>query len=370
MNERSLSRDEACAWLALNASGLTTLRQLALIDVFGSPAALFQATDDELLAVKGVERVHVAKLRRAVDELECDRLLQLLDDLGVSLLPITDSAYPPLLKEIHQPPVLLYVQGEILPRDELAVAVVGTRKCTPYGRRVARQLGYELASRGVTVVSGMALGADAEAHRGAIEAGGRTIAVLGCGIDITYPRQHQELRQEIVAHGAVTSELPPGTGPTREQFPRRNRIVSGLCMGVVVVEAPQGSGALITANLAAEQGRTVFAVPGDINRPESRGCNELIRDGAVLVQQVDDVLDELNITPEPLAPQAEAGSPAVNLSPDEAAVFECLGSEQRTVDELVEATGMESPRVMSALMLLEVKGLVRRFGGGTYARAR
>ncbi len=370
MSDRSMSREEACGWLILNVSELSIPRQLALLEAFGSPLAALGADDDELLAVRGIERIHVTKLRRAADQTDCDSLLRLLEDLGVRLLPITSADYPRLLREIQAPPPLLYVQGQILPRDEVAVAVVGTRKCTPYGRRVAHRLGYDLAARGVTVVSGMALGADAEAHRGAIEAGGRTIAVLGCGIDITYPRQHESLRKDIVDHGAVISELPPGTKPTRDQFPRRNRIVSGLCLGVVVVEAPQGSGALITAGLAAEQGRTVFAVPGDITRPESIGCNNLIRDGAVLVQQVDDILDELNVSVELAPPQPAAAKSAADLPPDEAAVYEKLASEPRTVDELVEATGLDSPRVMSALMLLEVKGLVRRFGGGTYARAR
>ncbi|MBC7288295.1 MAG: DNA-protecting protein DprA [Armatimonadetes bacterium] len=359
----------ARAWLILNHSGLSVARQLALIEVFGDAPAVVSADDQALSAVPGIDRIHVQKLRRAADQLDCDAVLGNLAELGVSLLPITSAEYPRLLREIPEPPPLLYVQGQLLPRDELSVAVVGTRKCTPYGRSVSRRLGYDLAARGLTVVSGMALGIDGEAHRGALEAGGRTIAVLGCGIDLTYPRQHEDLRKEIVASGAVISELPPGTTPSRDQFPKRNRIISGLSLGVVVVEAPAGSGALITARLAAEQGREVMAIPGDITRAESRGCNELIRDGATLVQQVDDVIEALNVSPEPVAPTLETGS-APSLPPDEARVYDSLSTEPRTVDELVQATGLDSPRVMAALMLLEIKGLVRRFGGGTYARAR
>jgi DNA processing protein len=360
-----MDSQEQAAWIILNASGLSPARQLALLAAFGSAAAILAATDAQLRQVDGIEALHVHKLRRAQRATDVEAILQRLAQWQGRIVPITAPEYPPRLRDLAEPPPVLFVQGELRPRDQQAVAVVGTRKCTPYGRQIAHQFGYELAARGLTVVSGLALGADAEAHRGALEAGGRTIAVLGCGLDITYPAQHQQLRAQIAAAGAVLTEFPFGDGPSQDHFPRRNRVISGLAMGVVVVEAPAGSGALITARWAAEQGREVFAVPGDITRPESRGCNELIRDGATLVQSVDDILEGLGVALEP-GPAPAAAAP--DLSPDEAAVYERLASAGKSVDELVAETGLSAPRVMAALMQLEMRRLVRRFGGGTYAR--
>jgi DNA processing protein len=362
-----MESSEIEAWIRLNASGLSVERQLALIEVFGSPLGILAAEDGELTQIEGMTAIHVRKLRQTCSEAQAAAIRERLITEGWSLIPITDPGYPALLREIPSPPPVLFVEGELGAPDQLAVGVVGTRKSTPYGRQVARRMGYELAARGLTVVSGMALGIDGEAHEGALEAGGRTIAVLGCGLDITYPSQHRDLRSQIAQQGAVLTELPFGTEPAKEQFPRRNRIISGLCSGVVVVEAPAGSGALITARLAAEQGRQVFAVPGDVGRPESRGCNELIRDGAILVQSVDDVLDGLGVAIETVATSPQAAIVA-DLPPDEAAVYNILAGETRTVDEIVAATGIDVARTMTALMLLEVKGLVRRFGGGTYGR--
>ncbi|MCX7600043.1 MAG: DNA-processing protein DprA [Armatimonadetes bacterium] len=361
-----MQREELLAWLTLNASGLSVDRQLRLLEVFGRPEAVLAAPDEDLKAVPGIEAIHVRKLREAQAGPALDDAEKKLADLGATVVGITHADYPAALKEIPLPPPMLFVQGE-LRAQEPAVAIVGTRKCTPYGRQMARRLGYDIAARGLTIVSGMALGIDAEAHEGALEAGGRTLAVLGCGLDITYPPQHKSLRERIAAQGAVLTELPFGAEPTRDQFPRRNRIISGLAMGVIVVEAPDGSGALITATYAGEHGREVMAVPGDVTRAESAGCNSLIRDGATLVRCAEDVLEALNFTPETL-PARPAGPSAEGLPPDEAAVYENLAGETKTVDDLVVATGLEAPRIMAALMMLEVKGLVRRFGGGTYAR--
>ena len=361
-----MQREELRGWLVLNASGLSVDRQLRLLEVFGGPGGVLGARDEDLTAVPGIEAIHVRKLREAQAGPVVEEAEKKLAELGATVVGITDDAYPAALREIPLPPPMLYVEGELRPQEP-AVAIVGTRKCTPYGRQMARRLGYDLAARGLTIISGMALGIDAEAHEGALEAGGRTVAVLGCGLDITYPPQHKTLRTRIAAQGAVVTELPFGAEPTREQFPRRNRIISGLGMGVVIVEAPLGSGALITANYAAEHGREVFAVPGDVTRAESAGCNALIRDGATLVTCAEDVLEGLNFAPEML-PARPAAARAEGLPPDEAAVYEGLGGETKTVDDLVAATGLEAPRIMAALMMLEVKGLVRRFGGGAYAR--
>ncbi len=364
-----LQDNEKAAWLWLNASGLAPQRQLKLLEAFGSASAIFEAPDDELQAVEGIAAVHVRKLREAQQQVDVDAALAALEKIGAWLLPITAEQYPRLLREIPDPPPLLYVQGEL--REEDCIAIVGTRKCTPYGRQVARRLAYDLAARGLCVVSGMALGIDAEAHRGALEAGGRTIAVLGSGPDVTYPRQHAELREQIAASGAVLSEFFLGAEPTRERFPQRNRIISGLSLAVVVVEAPRGSGALITARLAAEQGREVFAVPGDVTRAESQGCNELIRDGAGLVQTASDVIEGLGLSlVEVVSAPAAASAARPDLPPDQAAVYQALQGGNKTVDEIVAETGMETAQVMAALMLLEVRGLVRRFERGVYGLAK
>ncbi len=356
------------AWLVLNASGLSLDRQMCLLDTFGSPASALAAEDAALTALAGFTVLHVQKLRNAQAGIDAAALERKLGDLGATVLPIKDTAYPQALREIPSPPPLLFVRGDLPGDDSPAVAIVGTRKCTPYGRQVARKLGYDLAARGVVVVSGMALGIDGEAHQGALDAGGRTVAVLGCGVDITYPPQHEDLANNIAASGAIVSEFPFGTEPAKYTFPQRNRIISGLSLGVVVIDAPTKSGALITAGLAGDQGRTVFAVPGDITRPESRGANLLIRDGAVLVQSAEDILEELN-----LSPAAMIGKPGVagapSLPPEEAAAFQALAGGVLTVDDLVAATTLDAPKVMAALMLLEMKGLVRRFGGGSYGRA-
>lgn len=359
-------REELIAWITLHASGLSNARLRALVAAFGSARAALQASDEEIAGLPGFSALHARKIRRVPEEADPAKLLATIEENGWSLLPITQARYPVALREIGDPPALLFVEGELGGPEEACVAIVGTRKCTPYGRRMARGIARDLAARGITVVSGMALGIDAEAHQGALDAGGRTIAVLGCGIDITYPSQHRALRQRIAEAGAVLSELPMGTKPTREQFPRRNRIISGLSLATVVVEAPAGSGALITARLAAEQGREVFAVPGDVTRPESRGCNELVRDGATLVQSADDVLEGLGVSLQ--MPASPAHDSAARLSPDEKAVLETLEGQEKTVDEIVGACGLEAARVMAALMLLEVKGAVRRFGGGSYGK--
>lgn len=355
------------AWLVLNASGLAVERQLSLLEAFGSPTTALAADDHALVALGGFTALHVQKLRDAQAHTDLAAAEAQLAALGASILPITDPAYPQCLREIAVPPPMLFVRGDLAPAGGPAVAIVGTRKCTPYGRRVARKLGYDLAARGVAVISGMALGIDGEAHQGALEAGGPTVAVLGCGVDVTYPPQHKDLAAAIAAHGAIVSEFPLGAEPTAYNFPQRNRIISGLSLGVVVIDAPPRSGSLITAGLAAEQGRAVFAVPGDIDRPESRGANLLIRDGAVLVQSVEDILDELKVSPAAVMTRPGAdGRPA--LPPEELAAFEALAGGVRTVDDLVASTGLDAPKVMAALMLLEMKGLVRRFGGGSYGR--
>jgi len=354
------------AWLLLNASGIATARQLQLLEAFESAEAILGATDQQLTEVEGMTQAHIKKLRAAQQQVNIAELHQKCTEHQLSILTIADEDYPALLKEIDDPPPVLFVQSGFAKADELALAVVGTRKCTPYGRTVARELATNLAQRGFTIVSGLAVGIDGEAHEAALEAGGRTIAVLACGADITYPRQHRQLREQVAQSGAVITECPFGTPPTRERFPMRNRLISGLSLGTVVVEAPSKSGALITARLAAEQGREVFAVPGDINSPTSRGCHGLIKDGAQLVEVPEDVVDGLGIMLR--AVPAREQRREVELHGDEETVYQALSHQPQHADAIAESCEIPPARVTSALMLLEVKGLVRRFAGNTYVR--
>jgi DNA processing protein len=325
-----------------------------------------------------------------------------MDACGASLVTLDDTAYPWHLGEIYDPPLALFVRGELRPEDEHAVAIVGTRRPTPYGIRMAEKLGRELAARGVTVVSGLASGIDAAAHRGAIEAGGRTIAVLGNGVDVVYPRENRELTDHVIAHGCILSQFPMGMQPNKGHFPRRNRVISGMTLGTVVVQAPQDSGALITAHAAVEQGREVFAVPGEAGVHASEGPHALIREGAKLVESAQDILVELNLpTPQrqlapqmagvshssPTAPIAPRGAPIQTaksapstaspprptppptppVSETEREVLSVLTAEGAFVDEIAAACRVSIAEALSTLTFLELKGLVRQFSGKRFA---
>ena len=354
------------SWLLLNASGLSTLRQLELLAALGSPDAILGADDAQLTRVAGITSAHVNKLRTAQRTVDIARLQAKCAELEVQVVTIADESYPALLKEIQSPPPVLFVQGGFTRADGLAVAIVGTRKCTPYGRTVANELAANLAQRGFTIVSGLALGIDTEAHRAALGAGGRSLAVLACGPDITYPRGQRQLRADLAKSGAVVTEYAFGTPPARERFPARNRLISGLSLGTVVVEAPAKSGALITARLAGEQGRDVFAVPGDINSPLSRGCHALIKDGAHLVEVPEDVVDGLGIMLRAVPTRPDRQQ--VELHGDEQTVYDALSHEACHLDEIASRCGLGPAQVTAALMLLEVKGLARRFAGSTFVR--
>ncbi len=362
---------ETEAWLLLNASGLTPRRQMLLLEAFESPEAVFGASNEQLRSVEGIRGLHVSKLREAEAAVDVGAIVDKLAELQAQIVTIRDEAYPKLLKEIYDPPPVLFVRGTLERRDDLAVGIVGTRKRTPYGEMVAEKLAGELVRRGFTIVSGLAMGIDADAHRGALKAGGRTIGVLACGIDVNYPSVHAGLKDEIAASGAVITELALGTRPARERFPARNRIISGIALGVVVVEAPTKSGALITARLAAEQGREAFAVPGNVTSPESRGCHALIRDGVTLVEVAEDVVEGLGImlkaVPE-REPEQERQRKLDELPADQLRVLEGLTHQPRNVDDVIAELEVPPAQVTSALMLLEVKGLVRRFPGNQFVR--
>ncbi|MEK7519918.1 MAG: DNA-processing protein DprA [Patescibacteria group bacterium] len=276
---------------------------------------------------------------------------------------INNKEYPERLRNIHTPPKKLFVRGALPPDDAVTIAIVGSRKCTAYGKQAAYDLAYALAARGVVIVSGMALGIDGEAHKGALDAGGVTVAVLGTGVDdkSIYPHTHTSLAKSIMEHGAVISEYETGTPALPHQFPERNRIISGLSLGVVVVEASEKSGSLITANFALEQGRDVFAVPGPIYAQTSRGANFLIQRGAKLVLSADDILTELGITTD------TKGGSTVGLTEEETVVISCLSAEPLTVDDIITQSHLNAETVLIALTMLELKNTITHVGS-TYAK--
>ena len=358
--------EEARWGLALaSLPDLGSQRRGLLMDAFPSARAALSASAAEWAHVLG-PRAAAAARRRDPDWGWVEAQLRSLGRHEGYAVTSTDPAYPPRLTQIPDPPPLLYVLGAADPGAP-AVAIVGTRRCTGYGRAVARQLGCDLARRGITVVSGMARGIDTAAHEGALEGGGATVAVLGCGADVVYPAQNRGLYRCILASGAVVSELPMGVRPEAGSFPRRNRIISGLSLGVAVVETPARSGALITASCALDQNREVFAVPGDVTDGRSAGCHRLLKDGACLVEGVEDVVEELA----PLLP-AWAAAPAEELTPQlgltEGRVLERLDTRGRHVDALARETGMAPAELLEALLRLELEGVVVQLPGQYYCR--
>ena len=373
-------------WLWLtNLPGLTNRSQWLLMEQFSSPEEIYYADEERLHLVEGLGTEQAALLR--------DKSLQRAEEIltqcaakDIFIVTACDAAYPARLRNIYEAPLLLYGKGAMpLFDDEAAVAVIGTRKCTPYGVHAAESLGYEMAKQGALIVSGLAEGIDAAAHRGALRAGGFVAGVLGCGVDVVYPASSRRLYEDIAATGVLLSEYPPGSAPERWHFPARNRIISGLSVAAVVVEAPADSGALITAQLAGEQGRDVFAVPGPIDSPSSRGCNELIRDGAGLVMEAWDVLggyqgrfphrlhndkaplpklpeggvkaDDTPAVPVPELPVLDVGRNKEGLTDDQLRIIRLLDTKQgKLTDEVAEESGLPIRRVLSALTVLEMDG--------------
>lgn len=353
-------------WLGFNCvRGIGPARLRALIDYFGDLQPAWHAPVEDLRDA-GLDRRSIQNLLTARQQLDLERLLRQLAHSGAQALTWQDEAYPARLRAVYDPPPVLFVRGTLTTTDEWSVAMVGTRKPTAYGREVARQLAGEVARRGITVVSGLARGIDAEVHRAALDAGGRTIAVLGSGVDVIYPYDHRRLAGDIVQAGALVADYPLGTQPEASNFPPRNRIISGLSLGVVVVEAGQTSGALITAQFAAEQGRDVLAVPGSILSRSSDGPNRLLREGARIVLSADDILQELNLTQVQHQAEARALLPADET---EALLIQQLSAEPRHIDEMGRATALPIALVSSTLTILELKGWVRQVGGMHYVLA-
>lgn len=352
-------------------SGVGPRIRQALLERFGTAEAVLAAAPDRLREVPGVGPKLVRKIAAARREIDAEGVVAQCRRRGVSIWVESDPVYPRVLREIHDPPGVLFVRGELLSRDAVSVGIVGTRHGTHYGLVQAERLASSLARAGVTIVSGLARGIDAAAHRGALAAGGRTIAVLASGVFNIYPPEHKKLAEQVVANGALLSEAPPEAEPLSGAFPQRNRLISGLSLGVVVVEAAERSGALITARHAMEQGRDVFAVPGRIDSRTSRGCHRLIRDGARLVQSVDDILDELGPLVE-AAPRDDGGHthhPAELLLNDlERQVLDAVGADPTPIDQIVRQTGLAVARVLSTLSALEMRRLIRRLSGSTVVR--
>ena len=359
--------DPRAYWVGFNlVKGVGAVRLRGLLEFFGDLRVAWDAPADALAAAglpqKAIESLHKI---RTPDLLE--RAMAYLEKSGIQVLTWNDEGYPRRLKQVDQPPPVLYVRGELLESDDLAVAIVGTRKVTAYGRWATREIAGVLAHAGVTVVSGLARGVDAVAHQAALEAGGRTVAVLGSGVDRIYPPENLKLAERMMEFGAVISDYAPGTGPESINFPPRNRIISGLSRAVIVIEAGQESGALITAGFAAEQGRDVLALPGNIDAPQSIGCNRLIRDGAIPILSPEDVLEILNLE---RAPQQQAARKALPADKTEAALLTYIGHEALHVDELCARSGLPIDQVSATLTIMELKGLVRNHGGMTYAAVR
>lgn len=350
--------------------GPRTMQQL--LEAFGCSRKIIEATPACLREVPGVG----PKLAGAIfARRHCEAARQEWDrcrTLGVTLLFRGASDYPRALTEIVDPPPVLSMRGTLLPQDELSVAVVGSRQCTLYGRQVAERLSAALARCGITIISGLARGIDAAAHKGAIDAGGRTLAVLGTGLARIYPPEHVKLADQVAAQGALLTESPLDQVPVKGLFPQRNRLISGLSRGVIIVEAARNSGALHTARHAMEQGRTVFAVPGRIDSLMSEGCHDLIRDGAVLVRNAEDVLAELGPLTNPVNSGAggEVRNPReLTLTDQERQILGLLGAEPRHIDELIVAAALDASRVLATLTILSVRRHARAHPGGYWTRA-
>ncbi len=359
--------DERLYWIGFNlVKGIGAVRFQSILDHFGDAKSAWDASPAELaeagLGGKVIERF--VELRSTLD---LENYRDQIHKQGIQVLILPDAAYPTQLMEIEQPPPVLYIRGEITHEDRWAVAIVGTRQVTAYGRQVTEDLAGVLARNGVTVVSGLARGVDAIAHAAALKAGGRTLAVLGSGVDKVYPPEHRQMAEKILGQGALVSDYAPGTPPESTNFPPRNRIISGLSMAVVIVEAGETSGALITGEFAVEQGREVFAVPGNILAPQSKGCNKLIANGARPMLNAEDVLEALDLTRNIERREVRKAVPS---DATEAALLEMLDLEPLHVDDIRAQSGLPIERITAALTMMELKGMVRQVGGMNYVAVR
>jgi DNA processing protein len=359
--------------VALNMIGnVGPVRLRQLLDHFGEPQAILRASRAQLRQVRGIGDDTADSIASWETAIDLKGELERIEKFGCRIIIGTDPEYPPLLKEIYDPPIVLYVKGALKPEDRNAVAMVGSRLTTPYGNETARKLAYQLAYVGVTVVSGGARGIDTSAHQGAMSAKGRTIAVLGTGINLVVPSENGPLYERIIEHGAIVTQFPFNRPGDKQSFPIRNRIVAGMTLGTVVVEANLTSGSLITANFANEYGRQVFAVPGRIDSPRSKGCHELIKKGAKLCEGAEDILSEFEYlfppSNRPASPAETGVLPALTLSENERKVYDTLSKEEISIDEVIRHSSLPCSAVSVALLSLEMKKLVRQLPGKMFQR--
>ena len=366
------SREALIALNMIEHVGPVRLRKL--LEHFGEPQAILSASRAQLLKVHGVGEEVAGAISNWEGLIDLRGELKRIQEYGCEILTHEDAVYPDLLRQIYDPPIVLYVKGRLTSQDKNAVAIVGSRRTTVYGNETARKLAYQLAYVNVTVVSGGARGIDTAAHQGALNAKGRTIAVLGTGINLVFPAENRELFERIAEQGAVITQFAFNRQADKQTFPIRNRIVAGMCLGTVVVEADMHSGALITANFATDQGRLVFAVPGRVDSPCSKGCHELIKKGAKLCESAEDILSEFEyLFPaenRPPGPNDTGTLPALELSANEQRIYELLSSEEMHIDEIIRHSGLPPSTVSVVLLGLEMKKLVRQLPGKSFIRVR
>lgn len=359
--------DEKKYWIGFNLiKGIGAVRMQGLVAYFGDLASAWNADASQLMEA-GLSAKLAEKVLGAKKQIDLDQVWAKIEAQGIQILIWTDESYPSRLREIDQPPPILYLRGEYVDDDVFAVAIVGTRKVTPYGRQVTEEIASFLAGNGITVVSGLARGVDAIAHQAALKAGGRTLAVLGSGVDKIYPPEHRGLAEQIMTRGAVISDYAVGTPPDASNFPPRNRIISGLSLAVVVIEAAETSGALITAEFAAEQGREIFAVPGSILAPQSKGTNRLIQKGAQPLLTPADLMQALDLT---RMGDHKTARRALPSDETEALVLNVLGREPLHVDEIRNQANLPIEKISATLTMMELKGMVRQVGGMNYVAVR
>ena len=352
-------------WLGLSMiKGLGPIRLNNLIKRFKNPYEIWNASKQELSQVKGIGKI-AGKIVKQRKKININKIKKQLNKNNIKYKTIEDDNFPSILKNIYDPPPILYYKGNF-DFTQTGIAIVGSRRCTNYGKNIAKKIAYKLVQRGITIISGMARGIDTCSHLGAVEGGGKTIAVLGSGLDVIYPPENKKLFREIQKNGLVLSEFPPGVEPLAQNFPRRNRIISGLAKGVLVVEASDNSGSLITSDLALEQGKEVFAVPGNINRAQSQGTNDLIKKGAKMVTNVSDILEEIFLYNDFSSTREKATYP--QLTEKEEIVVKVLQTKEKIhINEVIELTDLKVNEINTILLKLELKGLISREDGKKYS---
>lgn len=365
--------DSREALIALNMTdGVGPVRLRTLLEHFGDSVKILNASSAELERVHGIGPELAHSISHWQEKVDLAGELQRIQQFGCHVVSAADPNYPELLKHLYDPPIVLYVKGELLAKDKNSIAIVGSRMTTHYGIEVARKLAYQLSYIGMTVVSGGARGIDTAAHQGALNANGRTVVVLGTGINLVFPAENAELFERVAASGAVITQFPFNRPGDRQSFPLRNRIVAGMTLGTVVVEANLSSGALITAGMATDNGRQVFAVPGRIDSPRSKGCHDLIKKGAKLCESAEDILSEFEYlfpaTNRPTSLQ-DGGTPiAIELSDREKSVYDAIGEEERSIDEIIRHSALPSSAVSATLLGLEMKRLIKQLPGKVFVR--